>query len=64
MKLSRITLIIVFFKIGLFYVHPISAQENKLTLDGLGSLNLRVKIDKQVLDITSDFANDRKGNRR
>ena len=50
MKLSRITLIIVFFKIGLLYVHPISAQENKLTLDGLwGSLKSESeKSDKQV----------------
>lgn len=60
MKLSRITLIIVFFKIGLFYVYPISAQENKLTLDGLwGSLKSESEnLINKSLDITSDFANE------
>lgn len=59
MKLSRITLIIVFFKIGLFYVYPISAQENKLTLDGLWG-NLKSESENLInksLDITADFAN-------
>ena len=60
MKLRRVTLIIVFVKIGLFYVHPISAQENKLTLDGLwGSIKSESEnLINKSLDITSDFANE------
>ena len=60
MKLSQVTIIIVFVKIGLFYVHPISAQETKLTLDGLWG-NFKSESENLLnksIKVTSDFANE------